>query len=177
MVLDYWLTLISQKYFDKYGSKYLQVESLELNPTFQKSIKEGKYNPKHLLGIIFVIFCLIITFYLKSLNLNIFGFDLGFFYEFLVGFFILIFVSINSGHIQSIFYLNFIGKHPNVIEGRIRREMSLQYYIRMLSFFSISFILLFILIFNPTIFIFGGLIGTLIVSIWLNELYQKTVKK
>jgi hypothetical protein len=166
--LDYWLTLIAKKYYDKYSSKYLQIETYELNPVFQKSINEGKYNFGHLIGVSILIAIVIFLFYFDRFN---------FAFEFVVGMIIITRISVINGHVQNIAYCNFINKHPNLIEGKIKREMGLQYYMSVLGSFSLLSILLIIFIFDQSVFLFGGILGTLLSSIKHYRLSQKAINK
>ncbi len=164
MILDYWLTLVGQKSYRKFGRKYVQFEFYELNPIWQKAIKEGKYHPGHLTGVVFILLAIICLFYFSKSKTV---------YEFVVGGFVILWVNVLSQHIHNIAYFRFIGKHPNLIKGRIEYKMGVSYFSSMLRIFSLFLILLFILIFVHSVFVFGGFIMTslfvLVYYIWFRK--------
>lgn len=167
-MLDFLLTLKVKKVFEEQIGENIQVENIELVPTWQKSIKQGKYDFKHL--IILIIYTIIILYLYYNDDLKII-------YEFVVGFIMILLVIVNTQHLQNIAISSFKKKHPKEIEGEIKPSMGFLYYTSMLSDISIALLLIFILFFNPSIFLLGGIMGILNHNIKTYDWYQKAMKK
>lgn len=166
LILDFWLTLIGQKYYRKYAKKYIKIESYELNPLWKKSIRKGKYDFRHLIGVILLVSGIIYLFYIDRIV-----------YEFVVGGYIIMWSNVLSQHIHNVAFYNFIGNHPNLIKGRIEYKIGLSYFTSMLTNFSIMLIILLILIFNNSIFLLGGFAFTSLFALVSYIWYRKAIIK
>jgi hypothetical protein len=167
-ILDYLLTLKAKKDFEKELGENIHLENFELNPIWQKSIKQGKYNFKHLLTLIILTIIIVYIYYDD---------DSKILYEFFVGFFLILLVIVNTQHIQNIAISSFKKEHPTEIEGGVKLSMGSLYYTSMLSQLSMALLLIFVLFFNPSIFLFGGIMGILVYNLKQYSWYQNAMKE
>ena len=153
MISDFLLTLIGQKYYKQHLKKHIESESYELNPIWQKSIREAKYDYRHLIGVIIVVILIMYIYYYGRSKIL---------YEFIIGLVVILNIAVLSKHIQNIAIYKFIGRYPKSVEGKMQINMGLSYYTSMMFYFSFLLLLVVILLFTQTIFILGGLIGIII---------------
>lgn len=169
MILDYALTLVGQKHYKLYYKQHMDIESYELNPIWKKSIREVKYDYRHLIGVVFILILIIyIHYYGRSRNL----------YEFMVGLVVVLYTAVLSKHIQNIAMYKFIGRHPESVEGKVQINMNLSYHTSMMFYVSFLLLLVVILLFTQTIFILGGVTGITIHLVrhysWLKRSLKET---
>lgn len=163
-ILDFWMTFVAKKYYAKYFNNYINVDAYELNPMWQKNINIGKYNFRYLLVMILLLVFTFILYQEDSSTLI---------YEFFVGFQVILLLIVNTQHLQNIFASLYIKKYPYVIVGKLQHKIEFTYYVSFLHHFSILLILLFIILFDLSIFLTGGIIGILFYNIKKYSFYRK----
>jgi hypothetical protein len=166
LISDYSLTLLGQKYYRASIKKHIDSGLYELNPAWQKSVQEQKYDYRHLILVLILLFIVVYSYYYDESEI---------FYEFIVGFVIILNVSVLTKHLQNIALFRIIQKYPNLIKGKIETTMRLNYYTSMLFYITILLFLLFVLLFTQTIFILGGTFGVLLHVFRHYSWYQKSL--
>lgn len=119
MIIDYLLTLKSIALYKKIYSKYFEVESMELNPMFQKDMEKGRYNPKHALSMIFtctIVFLFLIYDLIKSGSNTI---SVSIMPPMMI---ISMLLYINLNHIRNIWINKIIAKNPKYLSGKIKQK-------------------------------------------------------
>ena len=164
MFLDYFLTLKGFKLYKKRYSKYVEVESYELNPKLKYYIKEGKYSFGHLMGVILVS-AIVYGFHYIGRN-NLLG--LGMWVFFLIqGMLFSIFVYLNSIHIQNIIIFNAVNKNPSMLSGKLKRKYLFSLKAGSARALEVFLILLFVFIMVPNSFTLGFALGPLVMLLKL----------
>jgi len=165
--LDYFLTIMNSKLLKIKYIEFFEFEQYELNPRMQKSVNEHKYNFRHSL---FIILLIIPIFILHNIDIR------GLFI--LQGMLYSLFFIIISRHIRNYIMYNVIAKNSNLLSGKIK--MSYIYNIKHSVSEALGFLFIFFLlfIFEPSYFIFGFVLGPLILIfchvIWVKKYNHRT---
>ncbi|MEW6408373.1 MAG: hypothetical protein AB1465_06840 [Patescibacteria group bacterium] len=167
MLSDYFLTLKYTKLAKEVLTKHVEIEEYELNPNFQKNIREGRYNFRHLFGIIFLSIILTFLYYLR----------LPFLFHFIEGIILGDFVIIDAFHIGRILELRYLKKNPSLLIGKMKHDylyslVKAKYHtIGLLTFIFLLVILV------PSTFLLGVLTSQLLALLTLKDWRRKYLRK
>ncbi len=167
-LLDFWLTIKGQQYYRKIGIKYVKMGSYEMNPIWVKSVRKEQYDHRHFLGVMLILLGILFVHFADESKMI---------YEYIIGFLIIGWFFIISGHIQNIIYFWYIGNHPESIKGLIIKKPDLSYVQSILGTFSLFIILFLIFIYSPSIFLFGGVNFSLLLILVQFIWYKRTIRK
>ncbi len=172
MFSDYFLTIAGKKYRDSEYSKKFTSQEYELNPVWQKDINSGKlFNYKHFLAA----FLVTVYFYFASKLMSEELFD--FFY----GAILIVYMFIITKHLQNIFTFKLSTKHPEYLTGMVSVN---QMYSLKISQYQILFFAMFLFVINirmQSLFLFGGILGMLILYlnnlVWISRYKRKILQQ
>lgn len=161
MFLDYFLTIKSIDLAKQGYSKYIKVESYELNPLFKESVNKMQYSLKHFLGVVFVS-VIVYAFYYSSVH-DILFFNMNGYFMF-QGIISSIFIFINASHIRNLIVFNTIKKDKSLLSGKLKQKhlFSLKSYIA--ESIKLFIILFSLFLFSPSYFTFGFALGPLLIA-------------
>ena len=168
MFSDYYLTLFGAKLRDREYSKYFKVKYYELNPIWQRDIKNKKlFNIRLLLMLLFS-FCFFIY---------IFEFDemSDLFKEILIGALLTHYGMLTGRHISNIFTYNYTEKHPEELSGEITISHSYNLHTSIFQYSVAIVPIAIIAIVNQTPILVGCVLGALI-NIVIHFLWIKKYK-
>lgn len=173
MLSDYLLTLKGYRLYKQKYSKFVEIESYELNPMFKESISKKRYNFKHLFGIIFSSFLLFFVYYL-GIN-HLLGVDITTFHL-LQGMLFSNFLYVNSRHIQNIMLFRSIIKNEKLLTGKLKQHHLFSLESSKAQLISIFLVFFSIYIFFPNPFTLGFALGPIIMLFW-NYIWTKRYLK
>ncbi|MFX0090572.1 MAG: hypothetical protein ACFFBD_02320 [Candidatus Hodarchaeota archaeon] len=178
MILDYALTVLGYRWYQKSFSQFISHENYELNPIWQKSIQEGRekrlFNIKHLFLVAMMSFLLLCLWTLvlitenQPITVNIF--------ELCLGMLFFLPLSINLQHIANIVIFRFVHKNrdKNLLTGQVRLSYGYSLMQSILSRLQILVLLLFCFLLTNSIFILGGVLGEFVVFIQFTLILKKS---
>lgn len=152
MFLDYYLTLKGAFLYKRGFSNYIKLDNYELNPNFQKAISESKYNLRHLLLVIATAILISLIFKLNDMVIS----------AIISGMLLTTFVYINACHLQNILIFKAVEKSPELIKGQIKQTYDFSLKSFRTRLLTVTFPLLLIFLFRPDPFVFGALLGIII---------------
>lgn len=149
MLLDYFLTVWGAILGEKKYEQHFKKEHYELNPIWQKSIKQRKwFNPKHA-GIVtaFTAFCI-----LWSIGWN----AQDDFEEGLFGFATVLYASIIGLHLSNICTFRYFQHHPECVSGQVTMSHLLSLNLAQFRCLALFIPLALIAVFSPSPFVVGA---------------------
>ncbi|MEW6408440.1 MAG: hypothetical protein AB1465_07205 [Patescibacteria group bacterium] len=176
--LDYFLTLKYVKLAKEVLAKHVEIEEYELNPNFQKNIREGKYNLRHLRGIIRDCLVLVVLYFFVSKISSTFYYTL---FHFAEGIVLGEIIITNSFHIGQILEIKYLKSNSSLLSGKWKN--SYLYSLTKERYRTISLLVLvfLLLILKPSTFIFGVFISQifalLTLKIWRKQYLRKLRSK
>lgn len=178
MFSDYFLTLKYTKLAKEVLAKHVEIEEYELNPNFQKNIREGKYNFRHLFGIIRDCLGLVILYFFVSKISSTFYYAL---FHFMEGVILGEIIIINAFHIGQILEMTHLKKNPSLLVGKWKYSYLYSLVKEKYRTISLSVFIFLLLILNPSAFIFGVLVSQLFslltLKAWKKQYLQKLKSK
>lgn len=172
--LDYFLTIKGFKSYKEKYSKFVKIESYELNPMFKKDIRKLKYNFKHLF---FVVFASVLVFGVYHLSQNnLYGFKIRTFF-FLQGIIFSMLIYLNINHLGNIILFKMINNNPKLLSGKIKHSYLFSLKTNMIMALKFFIILFVIFIFNLNAFTFGFALGPLVLLIKLYFWSKKKIRR
>ena len=165
--LDYYLTLVGYSYYKKYYSKYIELETYELNPILRKAIERGQII--HFKRIFITLVLIIIIILLSILN--------NFYYQFTVGGIFFLYFYINLRHIGNILLFRHIKNRPEDIEGKIRINLVFSLKQANLTNIQLALILLIATVLTENTYLLGGTITMIIATIYFYLIYLRVKRK
>ena len=172
MFLDYFLTIKSVKLAKQGYSKYIKVESYELNPIFKENVDKMKYSSRHFLLVIFAAAMLYSFYYLGKNNL-ILSMNSYFMFQ---GMLFSLFVFINASHIRNLIVFKTVKKDNSLLSGRLRQKHLLSIKMSSADALKVFIILMAFFLFSPSYFNFGFALGPLLL-IWKHRTWTKKYLK
>jgi len=161
MFLDYFLTIKSVRLAKRGHSRYIKLESYELNPIFRKSVDQMRYSWKHFLGVILAAMGIYFFYYL-SVNTILFFSMNG--YHMLQGMLLSIFIFINAGHIRNLMVFNAIKKDRSLLSGKLKQSHLFSLKAGIAEAIKLFVILFSLFLLYPSYFTFGFALGPLLVA-------------
>lgn len=158
--LDAYLTVWAFHNYRHFARKYVTLESYEANPLWQKDAEHGFKDWRHYsFAALLVIVLAGLYFYVKPL----------FWYNFLSGFALFLYLSINFEHLT---HMREMEQIPGKVKGRI--YYSLDYYFSTAAHNYVKFaaLLLFAWIVSQDDFILGGIFGPLFIAALIKNRWQ-----
>jgi len=172
MFLDYFLTVLGAIQKEKKYSEHFKAQHYELNPIWQKQIAQKRwFNPRHIfltISISIVFACLIE-----------FGDMSSFFIQGLFGCLFVSFGMLIGRHLSNIMIFRYLAKRPQDVSGEVTMTHSLLLFTSAYQYLVVLIPIIFIAAFTPSPFVFGGLVGTILMIIvhigWILR-YKKQIK-
>jgi hypothetical protein len=158
MLADYYLTLLGAVLKDKKYSKFVIVEEYELNPIFQKAIKQRKLiNIKHLLLTISLSVLMIYLMEFSNASHETISFMLGM---------LLVMYGVIIGvHIANILFFWYVIKKEGQISGQIHYTYEATLLLSMFRNLLVLLPLIIIYSCEKSPFVLGGLCGVIVLEI------------
>mgnify|MGYP001578861561 CR=1 FL=1 len=172
MFLDYFLTIKSVKLAKQGYSKYIKVESYELNPLFKENVDKMKYSLRHFLFVIFAAVIIYFFHYLSKSNLIL---NMNAYFTF-QGMLFSLFVFINASHIRNLIVFKTIKKDNSLLSGRLRQKHPLSIKMSSADALKVFIILMALFMFSPSYFNFGFALGPLLL-VWKHRAWTKKYLK
>ncbi len=161
MLLDYFLTFKGYQSYKKHYAKYVEIEAYELNPTFKKSIKEGKYSAKHGASVIFVALILYaLYYYIQIVSSPIFNIAMLIMAQ---GMLVSAFLYVNVRHIRNLLIFSSIKRDDKMLEGKLRQSNTFSLKASCIDALGMFLMLFFVFLFFPNVFTLGFASGPLII--------------
>ncbi|MFH1257436.1 MAG: hypothetical protein ABIG96_01795 [Candidatus Micrarchaeota archaeon] len=158
--LDSYLTVWAYRNYHHYARKFVMLESYEANPNWKKDVEHGFKDWKHFS---FVVFLIIILSYVYSWDSS------SFWYEFLSGFSVFLYLAINFEHLTHMREMELM---PGRVKGRILYTLDYYFSTATHNYVKFSAILLFAWIATQSNFILGGIFGPLLIATLIRLRWQ-----
>lgn len=172
MLIDYFLTIYSNKLRFKGYSKHFVLNNYELNPIWVKDVNNSKLlNIKHL-SLVFLACVFLFYLYHTEKGSN--------FYKLIYGAVLMNFILVNSRHISNILIFRFIQNNPDEIKGQIKISERYTYTISAIQYLSCAIVVVPLALISSSFYVYGGLIGCLFLTaiqiLWFRKLKKKREK-
>jgi hypothetical protein len=169
MLIDYFLTIHSNKLRFKGYCRHFVLNNYELNPIWVKDVNNSKLlNIKHLS---IVISACLFLFYLYHTEKG------SSFYKLIYGAVLMNFILVNSRHISNILIFRFIQNNPDEIKGQIELSERYTYTISAIQYLSYAIVIVPLALISSSFYVYGGLIGCLFLTatqmLWFKNLKKK----
>lgn len=123
MLLDYFLTIWSQKLGRKTWRKHFIVENFELNPMFQEAVSQERwFNPGHFIRATLTSSLFILAVIVLDGQDNVVV-------NFALGTLLMMFCLINANHVSNLFLYHYANQNPSQLSGTVTMEHQLSLYI------------------------------------------------
>jgi hypothetical protein len=149
MLADYYLTLVGYVLREEKYGEHFKIDHYELNPVWQNVVSEKKwFNPRHLLGTIFITILLVYTLeYEDKPEIMI---------EFLLGFFLVGTGIIIGNHLRNILMFWHVIRKPDAVAGQVFLDHSFSLSGSMYEYAGVLVPLIMISLFTPSAFVIGA---------------------
>jgi hypothetical protein len=172
MFLDYFLTVLGAIQKEKKYSEHFKAQHYELNPIWQKQIAQKRwFNPRHILLTISI--SIVFAYLIEFCDMS------SFFIQGLFGCLFVSFGMLIGRHLSNIMIFRYLAKRPQDVSGEVTMTHSLLLFTSAYQYLVVLIPIIFIAAFTPSPFVFGGLVGTILMIIvhigWILR-YKKQIK-
>jgi len=168
MLLDYYLTILGEIYRKKGYNRHFKVEHYELNPSFQSEIKNiQRISPKFLLRVALVSIILIVLLEIVAESIYV---------DLILGYFLVSRGTIIGAHLSNIVIFRSIIQNPQQLSGEVSMNQDFLLISSMVKYLVVWVPLVIILVFSPSYFLAGGVLGTTQI-IWLQYSWLRKLRK
>ena len=169
MILDYYLTIYGDKLRLEGYSSHFEIDSYELNPLWVKDVAKHKlFNFKHL-SLVFV--AALFVYYLNRTELD------SALYKILYGALLTNFVLVNSRHISNILLFRCLRNNRGHIKGQVKLSERYVYAQSAIQYFGCAIIIAPLALISGSLYIYGALIGCLLLTVAQMAWYRKKREK
>ena len=152
MFADYFLTVLGAVESEKTYARHFAREHYELNPLWQKSIRQKRwFNPRHII--------LVIAANSALIWLLEFGESPDGIVQALLGALLVVFGTVIGRHVSNLLLFRYLAKHPDQISGRVTMSHPLVVSTAMYQTIVVLVPTVLIAIFSRSAFALGGVIG------------------
>jgi len=173
MFLDFFLTIKSVKLAKQGFSKYIKVESYELNPLFKENVSKMQYSFKHFLLVILTSATVCLFYYLGKNNF-IFNMDT---YSMFQGMIFSLFIFVNASHVRNLIVFSMIKKDSSLLSGKIKQKYLFSLKSSSADALKVFLILITLFLFSPSYFNFGFAVGPLFLMLKARAWIKKYLKE
>jgi hypothetical protein len=175
MLLDYFLTIYSQKLMLVRFQKHFAIENVELNPQFQNAVQKMQWlNWKHLVQA--SLYALFIALLVWVAGLGDEADESKVFLDFALAIPLTIFGLVNARHVTNILIFKNLIKHPEQVEGQVRLTRAYAHHASLATFAGLLVPFALFTAYTLSYFSFGCLTG-LISLIWAQKRWKSKADK
>jgi hypothetical protein len=147
-LFDHFSSVYAFKLYNKKLKNYYEYESFEVNPVQKRYVEKGKYNFKHLIGLLMICGLLVISYYSGTNE-----------FKFFQGFGLSIFGYIVSRNIRKLIIYHYFNKNSKALIGKVKETYRYTLDRMVAEAIGLIIFLLILFIFIPSYFTFGVLCG------------------
>jgi hypothetical protein len=169
MLMDYFLTLVSARMAEKKYRLHFKFPEYELNPLFQKSVRDRRWLNLRYLALFALAVALLIS-------LEPRGGEREDLFQFLAGAMLVVFGSAVGRHLGNLMLLRYLATHPDDVSGQVVLSQTFQLVTSESSLWALLVPLVFIAFFTRQWYAIGGLVG-IIFFMGVHEIWKLRAKR